>query len=1494
MAETEARDGGGNIFSKLYYDLEEGYYNLLDNLENHGLKVYEYFANPIERRGIPSFPVFCLLILLLLGMLCWLALSLLNGPAASGSFIVRVESQDSDISNATVQVFSGSSLLAQGTTVNGVTTFSNLPQQVLTFHTTAPGFAPADEPVDLSAQNNLVVQLECTGTCPQYSPAGSQPQQGGYTTTTTSYYYPPTTISSPQPGASTIDVTIHDATTQALVSVAATVTLIDSNQGTTLASQTAEGGSTQFLGVKQGATVYVKVQAQGYLNYTTSEPLLVSGRVENVQIPLTPLSQSAPTTFTVYDTSGNLLQSPNYALLTIYLDNGTDSGPGIYAALNVTNGPAIIPLPTGDEGTVDVYSQGYSQQSLNFMAGDNVSISLSPLPATQGPSCPATFPGYSATDTEVDAQVGSNLTVQVSLTNMTPLEVQVACGDQAQANAGCSGSACLAYCNLTNEGSYVVAATAYTGGATYPCTTAQTLRVVPTLQPYCQVSISPPVIQPGQNATAVVSYGDAGLIPSGTISINCGDGQVAAASGCPNDEGSCVAQCSGYAGPSTYALTAAVNSLSCGQVLSVVTGQPSDQCTLVANPAQATVGTPVQVSLYYSIASALANPQVSVSCGTQAQANTTSCTGTSGACQAACNFTTVGSDAIVADIGNASCQSTVQVAGNPSPTNASPPACSIYPHQQALAVGQPVNVSIPYSGFSPSPKVGDAALACDTLEPGLASMTAGITQQASLSEFDSACSYSSADAGLRQALLAANVQTSACAQQSPLLVYNSSDYQSHHACDVNSQCVSVEGPGSDSCSADSDCAATHSSCNSNNLCIVLSGPGSSTCAKDSDCANGTGGPYHSACTPSNTCQPVAGAGNSTCATNSDCSYHSECTTASSCEPVIDPGYPASPAHKICSANSDCILNFGQYCTIQTAGGAPYSVDSPVPLDLIFTGFNATQATLSDFESAANGLSCGSVDGSGSGTATFNACNSIAGGAVECTASCNYPGGLNGTKNASTIIYASGLNRYFNCSSQPFAVLPLPAPFCSVKPSQYSVSLGHSITVNTTYLGVQDVGGNPIDLGGPVSGNYNFSCGLAEGQNGQPQAIAPSTQPDCEGSTGSCTATCTYLSSQVNLNDTLSVNPMFQTTAPGIINPLACMSRPVSFGTVAATMKVAVLYLGQPVPNATVTVYENSTGTPAICMANTTGADGAAQFAVLRRRIGELQPQPRAGRAGLRGSLLPILLVSALPNPSGVHGSNSTFLLLPAAAGANPLTVPVGLQSGTVTLTLTDALTGTQTNGVNSARVQTSCATLNPSTGIWTQTYAPADSGNYQTRKNVRGERHRRVRRKRHRPRILWHHQLAGCHRKPPNGQCRPGAADVPVKRKRNLGFQPAVGQGPAEHGRLASIDPAFAGRGVCLPGGLLPHIADSQSPASIGGLHVGLQLLRQPILHLRNDAAPRRTPAGQLRPAVAGRHRSSRSSLRDPHPHNRKHLHQGAGLLVGGLAHQEHRRKPAL
>jgi hypothetical protein len=74
----------------------------------------------------------------------------------------------------------------------------------------------------------------------------------------------------------------------------------------------------------------------------------------------------------------------------------------------------------------------------------------------------------------------------------------------------------------------------------------------------------------------------------------------------------------------------------------------------------------------------------------------------------------------------------------------------------------------------------------------------------------------------------------------------------HNVCNLNGECVEVEGQGSDQCSSDNDCEIIeekYNICNINGECVEVEGQGSDQCSSDndcfagSDCGNGIVQPY---------------------------------------------------------------------------------------------------------------------------------------------------------------------------------------------------------------------------------------------------------------------------------------------------------------------------------------------------------------------------------------------------------------------------------------------------------------------------------------------------------------------------------------------------------------------------------------------------------------------------------------------------------------------------
>ena len=136
--------------SEFYHGLEDAYYNFMDGLESSGIKVYEWFINPIEDRGMPSMPVFFLGVMLLLAGVLFAALSLSGseipfvGPGSGDvNVAVSVTGPDSAKLDGVQVKLSAGDASRSAQTKNGVANFDSVPySKKMTVRVDHAGFKP--------------------------------------------------------------------------------------------------------------------------------------------------------------------------------------------------------------------------------------------------------------------------------------------------------------------------------------------------------------------------------------------------------------------------------------------------------------------------------------------------------------------------------------------------------------------------------------------------------------------------------------------------------------------------------------------------------------------------------------------------------------------------------------------------------------------------------------------------------------------------------------------------------------------------------------------------------------------------------------------------------------------------------------------------------------------------------------------------------------------------------------------------------------------------------------------------------------------------------------------------------------------------------------------------------------------------------------------------------------------------------------------------------
>jgi hypothetical protein len=117
--------GVGEQLTNLYLQLEDKYYKFAEWLEAHKIPFIKYFVEPIEKNGIPSFPIAVLLLFVIL-----LGVAAALGAFAPGTTTVRVQlsAEGRPVSDVPVTLLvAGERAARNATAQNGVATFANVP-----------------------------------------------------------------------------------------------------------------------------------------------------------------------------------------------------------------------------------------------------------------------------------------------------------------------------------------------------------------------------------------------------------------------------------------------------------------------------------------------------------------------------------------------------------------------------------------------------------------------------------------------------------------------------------------------------------------------------------------------------------------------------------------------------------------------------------------------------------------------------------------------------------------------------------------------------------------------------------------------------------------------------------------------------------------------------------------------------------------------------------------------------------------------------------------------------------------------------------------------------------------------------------------------------------------------------------------------------------------------------------------------------------------------
>ncbi|MCL5011731.1 MAG: hypothetical protein M1594_02445, partial [Candidatus Marsarchaeota archaeon] len=350
-----------NPLLKIYFVLEGNYYKLMDFMQSHGLKVYNFFISPLEERRIPSFPVFVLAVLLVL-----IGLFFALSPAQSvpsNSFVIRVLSNGTPVGNASVS-FIGASNSFLGrvlTNARGETVFTGTALSAVVsasgFNQTKIVLQPGLNIVSLSA---VVIPIYNSSTPATYNNVSNS--SAGFVGSSTAT---PLGTNSKINGNSTLVVSLQAVDGS---SVDGFVTVYDNYTGQSVASGETSGGVISFI-LPVGETVYFSVQG---FTLTSNNPFSLQSGVNNLLLTVSSFSSTSGSWLNVFNSSDNSSVSSFSVFVLNSANQVVFSGSGV-------NGSVFLNLSDGDYYAV-VQAKGFVDGFSSFFTlPSNVSVSLNPI-----------------------------------------------------------------------------------------------------------------------------------------------------------------------------------------------------------------------------------------------------------------------------------------------------------------------------------------------------------------------------------------------------------------------------------------------------------------------------------------------------------------------------------------------------------------------------------------------------------------------------------------------------------------------------------------------------------------------------------------------------------------------------------------------------------------------------------------------------------------------------------------------------------------------------------------------------------------------------------------------------------------------------------------------------------------------------------------------------------------------------------------------------------
>lgn len=353
-----------NFLLRLYYGIEDRYYDLMEWLQAHHIPAVKVFVEPIEKHGIPSLPFTILFFLLLALAAGFVAVngipfntsslcsflkcnSATQQPSSHGSFQVKVFQGANALEGATVIVYDGSNELASGVTGSeGSVSFDSLPARTLSFKAFKEGLGAVVKKFDTSKDSTLILSFSIL-----------------------QHYSGSTTIA------------VMDALTGFPLSGAQ---VFYSVPGKPTGSLSTDSNGKTGLRVEAGVKAVISISLQGYATNTltfiagSSDVIVKLYPSSSLPPEFTPppnnpgrnfTSETGNVVVTIHDVQGNAVQNGSVQLFD-------DSSGALIASSDIRGGNAQFKEVSKGQGVyITVFSEGYSPYDSSSVPGGKQVVS---------------------------------------------------------------------------------------------------------------------------------------------------------------------------------------------------------------------------------------------------------------------------------------------------------------------------------------------------------------------------------------------------------------------------------------------------------------------------------------------------------------------------------------------------------------------------------------------------------------------------------------------------------------------------------------------------------------------------------------------------------------------------------------------------------------------------------------------------------------------------------------------------------------------------------------------------------------------------------------------------------------------------------------------------------------------------------------------------------------------------------------------------------------